>query len=251
MAGKLSSKSLKLIDSGINYIFETVLATAVGPKAAGKQFHVGHDPFLTLEGLFNNVAEMEHIVPDKETLDNLVKIAVNYLEAAKYKAKAKVTAAVEANIKINPDPNETFNIIQNELTIIWASITADVERIVASELTKFKNVCALTGIMQANAHAGVNDPTVYFIVIRDGKACENCTNLHLLPSGMPRLWKLSQVSHDYYKKGQQVPSIMDTHPHGRCTIATLLPGWGFDASGMPTWRGDGWDEHAIQQQLST
>jgi len=96
-----------------------------------------------------------------------------------------------------------------------------------------RNVGILEGIVKTNAVAGVEDPTVFFVVVRDGVLCGECKRLHMLEDGVtPRVWKLSEVGHGYHKKGEQFPKVGGLHPHCRCVLSTLLPGYGFNEGGF-------------------
>jgi hypothetical protein len=72
--------------------------------------------------------------------------------------------------------------------------------------------------------------------------CDECKRIHLMPDKItPRAWKLSEVSAGYHKKGENFPCMSDLHPHGRCTMVTILPGYGFDADGKVTYITHGYD----------
>lgn len=252
---QLSSKTHKLIDSALEHIFEVIKGQALGPQSVGKKLYPGYSETLSLAGLYKQAAAMEGINPDTQTIENLTKIAANYLDSVKHKTKAQIISNVESQLKNlnnpNVDPNEIFGIIYEELYKVWGSTGYEVQRIIATEAQKFKAISALEGIIKVNTLLGIQDPTVFFRTARDNKVCEECERLHLLPNKItPRAWKLSQISHDYHKKGSDVPSVMDQHPNGRCSLETLLPGYGFSASGDVEWKQDNWDEYYIQQQLA-
>lgn len=252
---RLSAKTTKLIEVAVDHIFEAMKAQALGPEAVGKRLFIGHDPFLSLPGIFEHASQLEGAPVDKETLDNLVKIAGNYFEAAKFRAKARVINALESylkSIQATEENTDISKVVSQQLSSVWDNVTSDVVRIVDTEASKFKSIGILDGIVRANAQIGINDPTVYFIVVRDQSLCDECRKIHMRPDGIiPRAWKLSQVSHQYHVRGDFFPSLGGLHPHCRCTMGTILPGWGFDQSGMLTWKGDGWDEYAMQQHIDT
>jgi hypothetical protein len=45
------------------------------------------------------------------------------------------------------------------------------------------------------------------------------------------------LGHGYHKKGEPNPKVGGLHPHCRCTMVTLMPGYGFDAGGMIKFKG--------------
>jgi hypothetical protein len=66
-------------------------------------------------------------------------------------------------------------------------------------------------------------------------ACEHCLALFLGPDGHPRIFKLSELTahgHNHGRKAKDwLPTIAPVHPHCRCTLERVPPGWGFDESG--------------------
>jgi hypothetical protein len=94
----------------------------------------------------------------------------------------------------------------------------------------------------------IDDPVVYWVIVRDEHVCGECVRLHMLPDGVtPRCWYLSEVGHGYHKKGQDNPKVGGLHPHCRCSMVTLLPGYGFSASGNVAFISLNHDEVARQR----
>jgi hypothetical protein len=62
----------------------------------------------------------------------------------------------------------------------------------------------------------------------------------------PRVWKLSEIGFGYHKKGENNPKIAGLHPHCRCGLAFLAPGFGFKG-GQVSWIGEGHDEYKAQR----
>jgi hypothetical protein len=99
--------------------------------------------------------------------------------------------------------------------------------------------------------AGVEDPTVCFISVNDIHRCEECKRLHTLDDGTtPRLWRLSQVATGYHKKGSPFPSVVGIHPHCRCGLTTVMPGYGFDSQGQVEAKYPGFDAYADQRNTT-
>ena len=69
-----------------------------------------------------------------------------------------------------------------------------------------------------------------------------------MPNGSPRLWKLSELSGGYHQRGQDFPSVMLLHPHCRCTMVMVPPGYGFDKKGHLTFVG--LDHNELEKQRS-
>jgi hypothetical protein len=103
-------------------------------------------------------------------------------------------------------------------------------------------------ISQINEGLGVAEPTVCFIVVHDHKLCKECKRTHLLADEItPRAWKESEIQTDYHEHGVDAPSWQLMHPHCRCHPATILPGFGFDASGRIAWVASGFSELEYQR----
>jgi hypothetical protein len=106
----------------------------------------------------------------------------------------------------------------------------------------------LDGIVKVNASAGVEDPLIYFVVVRDDDLCDECRRLHLLPDGVtPKVWRLSEVKRGYHRKTDDVPSLGGEHPHCRCSLVTIMKGYGFTKSGGITYISPDHDELEAQR----
>jgi len=88
------------------------------------------------------------------------------------------------------------------------------------------------------------------VVIKDKDLCPECARLHLLEDGVtPRVWLLSDVGHAYHKRGEPNPKMGGLHPHCRCSMVTLMPGYGFVA-GRVGYIAKGHDQLEHQKTLS-
>lgn len=188
--------------------------------------------------------------PAEETASVIRTIAEGYLDAQEASAKARVVQEVGAFVQdaAAGSQKELATALGGKLAETWGQVTAGVRRIVESESTVARNLGALEGIAAINEQAGVKDPVIYFVVVRDNSLCPECRRLHLLSDGVtPRCWLRSEVVSGYHRHGDQVPSLCGLHPHCRCSPATLLPDWGFTPGGMLTYISPGHDELARQR----
>jgi hypothetical protein len=233
----------KRIVSRINEEIETAFARLRTRFFGGdKELRIGWTPYEGLAGLYRASVEGAGGVPEKETEQNLVDIAHAYLEGVKARLRSETLAAITAADR----GTETQKDLGTRLTEVWEKASSEVERVADTEAQRARQTGALDGISQASAAMGVEDPTVFWVVVRDARLCDECRRLHLLPSGKPRVWKLSEVGSDYHKKGEEFPKHNGLHPHCRCTLTFLPPGMGFSASGMIKWIGSDHDEYAAQ-----
>ena len=241
----LTASVIKTIESEIDTVFDDAKARFLGNS---KRLVISVIKDLTLPGIFEQAALDEGGIPDKGTLNSILTVAENYLDSARAKAKAEIVAKIQGFVdqaQFSEDNEaELRKQLQDTLNETWKGVSVNLETILDTEAQKTKNISLLDGIVRINASQDVNDPTVFWIVTRAGKdhPCEECAKIHLMPNGIiPRLWKMSEVSYQYHKRGDSSPSVSGLHPHCMCTLTTLLPGYGFDANGRVTYISDGFD----------
>jgi hypothetical protein len=91
---------------------------------------------------------------------------------------------------------------------------------------------------------------VFFVIVSDDRTGPYEYILHTLPDKKtPRVWRLSEIIHDYYKPGGQYPSLCGLHPNCRCKLTYLAPGMGFNEDGKITWKGLDWNEFEYQRGI--
>lgn len=250
---RLSKPAVKKVHAAVDKMFDNLKTRSLGYKAmGGKKLYVAYRRDLSLPGLFEAAMSEEGGKPNTGLLDSLLAVSGNYIDSTKERAKAKVVQAVNAALgefsATKPSKAEMRAAIEAELTKVWDEMTGHVQRIVETEGNTAKNVGLFDAILQMNERAGVEDPTMYFVVVRDDSLCAECKRLHLQEDGVtPRLWKLSEVGHSYHKRGEEKPKLNGLHPHCRCVPVTLLPGFGFDAKGGLTFKRPGHDELGMQR----
>jgi hypothetical protein len=255
MAKRLPKAAIKKVEAAVDSLFDKLKVRLLGPKSVDKKLYISFNREKSLPGLFEAAHIEERGFPDQEHLEQLLRIAENYLEAARLKAKSQTVVAVQnfmhdiAKARKRGDPKpDLYTVLGGELTDVYGKVAADVRRIVDTEAQNVRNVGVTSGIMRANASVGIEDPVIFFVVVRDQHLCDECRRLHLMPDGKtPRLWRMSDLGHDYHKRGESFPKVGGLHPHCRCSMTTLMPGFGFDKAGMVTWQGVNHDEYAIQQ----
>lgn len=253
----ISKTARKAIEASVDILFERIKAKLLGPgtkplRLGKKNLVFSFVPELTLSGLYSASAKEEGVsTPNEELLNGLLKITSSYLDAHKERAKAQIIQAVQSHMQnavTSNKPIDTREVLGGQLSEIWDKVTADVKKVVETETTVVRNVGVDDAIQRISALQGISDPTVYFVTVKDRSRCDECTRLHLLDDKItPRVWKRSQVGAGYHKKGDSHPKVGGLHPHCRCVMSVLMPGFGFDASGRVIWRKLGWDEYANQQ----
>lgn len=223
-------KAIKALNNIIDTLFFGLKGRFLGPeylKDKGNKSIIissSYNPELTLSSIYKRAAIDEAAKPDPEVLAGLMSVAEGYLDSQKEKTKAKILN------KITQAINEEFPraVIEKELASVWEDTSNELIRIAESEANTAKNIGILEGIVKVNAISGIDDPTVAFLGPNDTDTCEECKRVLLLPDKItPRVFKLSEVSHGYHKRGTDTPSMSGMHPRCRHSIATVMPGYGF------------------------
>lgn len=247
---RLSKAVVKKIWSAVDRVFDRAVARFLAKPPADKRVFIGVKSRVTLPQLFEAASAEEHARADKSTLDSLLAIAEGYVEAQRHATKARVVKAVESWLNeahAGGVDTDVATVLGGELAGVWKTAADGMHKIVASESNIARNTGALDGIVKFSNARGIEDPVVFFVVVRDDTLCGECRRLHLMPDGVtPRLWHLSEVAQGYHKKGDERPSLGGLHPHCRCSLATMSPGFGFDESGMVTYVSPEHDEMAKQ-----
>jgi hypothetical protein len=230
----LTKKAIKAILGIVDRMFNRIKGRILGPKfvKGDKKDFAGHRPALSLPGIYKAAAIEEGAKPNEKMMHQLATIAESYLDAQREATKAKVVHAANAWVTQDEDAEDT---LVDHLSPIWEQVTQNVTKIVDTEGTAARNLGAMEGISQAAAANDVDDPMVYFIVVRDGEICDECKSIHLLEDEVtPRVYLMSEVQSSYHKPGEKSPCVGGLHPSCRCTMTGILPGYGFDAGGNLT-----------------
>jgi hypothetical protein len=255
MKPSIGKSALKLIHSAIDSLFERLRLQILGNKAPmpGKRLYFAYKPALTLTSIYNSASEEEGVKPHEDTRNHLLAISESYLDAAQAKARAKVSNTIQTYLS-EVDKSKKTDVksdLGGQLAEVMADVHKDIKRIIETESTIHRNTALSDGIGRNAAAVGVEDPVVFFVVVRDNSLCGSCLSLHMLPNGTtPRVWKMSELQSGYWKRGSDTPSVCGLHPHCRCTLTSLYPGYGFNASGHVTYISPGYSEFNAQRGLT-
>lgn len=242
---------IKGIEKAVGKLFANLKTRVLGGWGQPKGIRIAFNRDLTLPALFEAANREERNAPSEPLLDSILHSADGYLTALEQTTTTQVVKNVESFIKNAHASGKDIDfeqLLHGQLMDVLGKAKAGVRKIVDTEATGVRNLGTLDGIEKVNAAHGIPDPVVYFVVVRDNALCGECKRLHLLPDQItPRLWKQSDLDHNYHKKGEDRPSISGEHPHCRCSLVTLLPGFGFNQDGHVIYIGSGHDEYARQQ----
>lgn len=259
MKNILGKAAVAKIHAAITSLFERARVRFFGAKKSREPKRLAisfgrpaeHRENLSLPGIFNAAAAAERMKPNEQLRESLLRIADGYLTVQEEHAKTQVVNAVQSfllDAEQNKKKTDVKTVLGGELADIMGKVTENVKRIVDTESTKARNSGTIDAVSKIALGLGISDPTVAFIVVRDRFLCDECKRLHLLDDGTtPRVYKLSEVSHGYHKRGSDTPSIAGLHPHCRCSMVSILPGYGFDGGGSIKYISYGHDEYAKQR----
>jgi hypothetical protein len=250
----VSSNGKDAIGKIVETIFDRIALQFIGdlPRFKDKKrLVISSQPHFGLLHLF--VQAMANKTPnslEKGFLRGLLESSNGYIESLKNKTTSNVVERVdgiarEAKIqKRSLTEEEVQDIIGQELK----KARAHLQTIVEAESTKLRNLGTMMDISRVASSVGDEDPTVFFVVIRDNVTCKECIRLHLTDNGTPRLWKFSELKQGYHKRGEENPSAFGLHPHCRCTMAYLTRGFSFDKKGRLSYKEEGFDAYAEQRE---
>lgn len=237
---RLNSQQRAAIDAEVDELFDALLTRLLGHSFTGKRLFIGFTHDLTLPGIFEAAVNEEGGRVDGELLSGIAEVAEDLINKYRAQAKADTKRRIQGlyhdvdqgRLKVE----DLGSAIGGQMADLWSRTKTAVQTVVASETQHAQTMGVKEGIDQVNDALGIDDPIVCFIPVKDEDLCDECRRVHLLPDGFtPRVFKESEVSTSYHKRGEEVPSIHLMHPHCRCAMTTILPGFGFDAQGRVTW----------------
>lgn len=251
----ISSQHKEKIASIVEDMFDNIALQFIGdiPKLRDRKTLVfSSKPNIGLSHLF--VQAMQNRTPnaiEKDVLKSLLASAHGYIESLKNRTKSNVTErldgiAREAKLrKRSVRDDEIQAIISEEMKRAKSHLQAIIE----SESTKLRNLGTMMDITRVASNIGDNDPTIFFVVVKDGATCKECIRLHLMPDQVtPRLWKFSELKQGYHKRTDDNPSAFGLHPHCRCTLTYLSRGFSFDKSGKLKYQSEDYDTYSAQRK---
>lgn len=251
----LSGHSKSRIAQIVEEMFDKLAYQLVGgiPKLReAKRLFITTDNTLGLVNLF--IQAMSNKRPNEleaDVLKSMLESSHGYIEGLKNRTRANVAERLDGmarsaklkGTKLSED--EIREALSEELGKARSAMITIVE----AESTKMRNLGTMMDISRVAASVSDEDPTVFFVVVKDNVTCKECIRLHLMPDGVtPRLWKLSELKQGYHKRGEDHPSAFGLHPHCRCTLTYLSKGYGFDDKGKLKYKDLGHDEFAGQRE---
>jgi hypothetical protein len=188
---------------------------------------------------------------EKDVLKSLLTTSYGHIESLKHKTTSNITErldgiARESKLRKRKIKKEEIEAVVNEE---FGKAKSNLEAIAEYESTKLRNLGTMMDITSVASSVGDEDPSVFFVVIKDNVTCKECIRLHLMPDQItPRIWKLSELKQAYHKRGTDAPSAFGLHPFCRCTLVYLTRGFGFDKTGKLTYKESDYDAYLEQKE---
>ena len=250
----LSIKAVEAIEKLVGDKFDTIGMQFLGiiPKITKTKRIIFSTSKNSLTSLFLQALGTRNPNKDEEdTLKVILRIANGYVDSLKERTQSRVIQNINAYMldqgskRENVSLGETKKIFREEMDKAGKHF----KLIANTESNKTTNVGTALQIAKVGESNGESDPTVFFIVTVDDVTGSEEFILHLLPDKKtPRLWKLSEIGHEYHKKGDHNPKMAGLHPNCRCKLTYLAEGFGFNEDGEVTYKSLEHDEFEIQRK---
>jgi very-short-patch-repair endonuclease len=215
----LSSSGKESIEIAIGKMFDSLAYKLLGniPKLRNKSPFFGSSPAMSLAHIFIQALggkEPNHL--ERDVLRSILNSSFGYIESLKNRTSSNVVESVDALVKEAKVKGEHVSSAQ-VAEVISAEMTkarGNMKLIAEAETTKTRNMGHTMEIAGSAKEQGIDDPSVFFIIVRDGQTCNECVRLHMMPDGVtPKIYKMSELSMGYHKRGDNSPSACGEHPH--------------------------------------
>jgi len=229
----ISSSGKEAIELAISKMFDSLAYKFLGniPKLREKSPFFSSSPAFSLAHIFiQALNNKEPNIFERDVLKSILNSSYGYIESLKNRTSSNVVESIDALVKEAKLKKEYVNSSQVNEVIAGEMEKArgHLKLIAEAETTKTRNLGHTMYIIGDAKDQGISDPVCFYILVRDGKACFECVRLHMLEDGVtPRVWKLSEMSMGWHKRGEDRPSACGEHPFCRCSLSQLQPGWGF------------------------
>lgn len=215
----ISSVVKERIETIVDRLFDRMGYQMLGnlPKYSNnRNIFVGYEYGENMAHLFIKTLGSKYLLPaEEDALKGLLSTASNYVDALKHKTKANLVNDIESFVLdsrkdgIEPSMRQIKKKVNDHLD----KAKSHIKLIGEAESTKARNMGKAFQIAKVGVSTGTDDPTVCFIIVKDKVTCQECIRVHTTNGVTPRAFKLSEVSFNYHKKGENFPSVCGLHPH--------------------------------------
>jgi hypothetical protein len=248
----VSSSGKEAIAFAVEKMFDSLAYKLLGniPKLQNKSPFFGSSSPFSLANIFvEALGNKEPNHRERDVLKGILNSSYRYIEGLKNKTSSNIVESVDAIVKESKIKNSyvSSSQITEIIALEMAKAKNHMQLIAEAEATKSRNLGHTMEIVDKAQKADIQDPTVFFIVVRDGLLCPECKRLHMLEDGVtPKVYKMSEISMGWHKRGEDRPSACGEHPNCRCSLSQLSPGWGFK-NGFVSFISFNYDEYKEQR----
>src|ERR1035437_117950 len=183
----ISSSGKEAIEIAVSKMFDRLAYLLLGniPKLRDKKLEFfGSQPKFSLAHIFlQAMGNKEPNIFEKDVLRSILVSSHGYIEGLKHRTSSNVVESVDAIVKeakikgSHVTADQVAEIISQQMS----KARSDMKLIAEAETTKTRNMGHTMEIASKAIGQGIEDPTVFFIVVRDGSLCSECKRLHMLP----------------------------------------------------------------------
>lgn len=250
----LNDKGIKSLENMIKLKFDNLSMRFIGiiPQKATEKSIIFKTSKESLISLFlKALGTKDPNKLEERTLKTMLNIANGYMNALRDRTTSRVINDVDSYIRNQNSKKQPIsaNKIQEKISTELDKAGKHLKLIANAETNKAANVGTALQISRIGQEKKIEDPIVFFVVTHDDVTGPEEYVLHTLPDRItPRVWKLSEIGHEYHKKGDPNPKFPGLHPNCRCKLTALMPGWGFNEKGGVQYKGPKWDEFEYQRE---
>lgn len=230
--------SRKLIEEHIDKLFDMMAYWTLGTIPHGekaKTITFGVQPAdVTLANLFvQTLRNSKPNLKEEDALKGMLRNSNNYINGIRERTKARAIAELESYIhekRKNNEPvdyKEAGEVLKTEMD----KSKKDLLNVVSGESQRIRGIGTALDIKKVAATQGIDDPTIFWVVMRDQFVCKFCLANHLLEDGItPRVFKMSEVKSGYLTQDDRKNGEVSTsgqHNFCRCSFTFLAPSYGF------------------------
>ena len=135
---------------------------------------------------------------------------------------------------------------------VFKTTESHMDMIIATETRKAQSFGEHETVVQVAQNLGIENPTIIFRGVLDGKTCKWCLAMYHSKSNpkIPRTWKNSQLSEEYFNPKTWNGTTVHRSGHPRCrhSMSVVIPGMGFNNDGYQTFIHRDYDEYEKQKR---
>jgi hypothetical protein len=157
---RLTPGGLKLIEDEIDKMFDAAKVRYLGPHTVDKRIYVTYERPKALAGIYEAAASLSGGTPDTHVLNTLIRVAGNYLDGARSRAKSRIVADIQAKLaeaeaQGGLEASEVTGVLKESIIDTLKDATFQVKQIIEAQTNGAKNISIYDSIVGINKAVGV------------------------------------------------------------------------------------------------